>query len=261
MNILEEICQHQQGLVEVLKVEVPLEELMAKPYYSRKCSSLVEKYKHTQGPGVIAEFKRKSPSKPTINLDAKVDQVIAGYDQAGAFACSVLTNTKYFGGSDSDLLNAREITTMPLLRKEFIVDEYQVYETKALGADVMLLIAAAMDKNKLHDLAKLAKLIGLEVLLELKDESELDHINEYCDLVGVNNRNLHDFKVNIVASEKMASKLPEHVIKVSESGIDNPQAVKYLMGFGYRGFLIGENFMKQESPGNACKMFVDQIQW
>lgn len=260
MTILDEICQHQQKLVDQLKISKPVEELTLSPYFQRKGISLKEKFRTTQGAGIIAEFKRKSPSKSNINLNVNPLDVVTAYEKAGAFACSILTNEKFFGGTDQDVLDVRERLSIPILRKEFILDPYQVYETKALGADVMLLIAAAMSRDTCLELAMLAKSIGLEVFLELRDDEEAGHINPFCDFIGVNNRDLKTFEVDVKVSEAMSRFIPEKNISVSESGISDPETVKHLMNYGFRGFLMGEHFMAQEDPGAACQKFMDSIQ-
>ncbi len=259
MSILEEICLHQQELVNRLKVEVPVSELEKQPGFLRKGSSVKQRFLTSNGPGLITEFKRRSPSIPSINLSADPVEVVTGYEMAGAFAASILTNEKYFGGSAADLQTVRARTELPLLRKDFIVDEYQVYETKAMGADIMLLIAASLSPEQVYDFAKLAKEIGLEVLLELKDESEIAHINSFVDLVGVNNRDLSTFKVDVGMSERVGALIPDEFIKVSESGISDVDVVKRLSNKGFRGFLIGEHFMRQPDPALACYNFIDKL--
>lgn len=259
MNILQEICLHQQELVDTLKIEVPVSTLKSSPYYQREVNSLKAKFESTEDSGIIAEFKRRSPSKPEINLDAVAAEIVPGYEKAGAFAVSILTNAKYFGGSNEDITSIRDLCSLPLLRKDFIVDEYQVYETKAIGADIILLIAAAMPKERLEVLAKLAKEIGLEILLELKSLSELKHINRYIDFIGVNNRDLSTFKVDIRASEVLSFAIPTKMIRISESGLSQTETVKRLEDYGYRGFLMGEHFMIQEDPALACATFVNSI--
>lgn len=260
MNILDEICLHQQQLVDKLKVEKPIAELEKSKYFGRTVSSLKAKFEDKDNYGIIAEFKRRSPSKPEINLNAVATEIVPGYETAGAFASSILTNTKYFGGTDSDLTSVREISSLPLLRKEFIVDEYQVVETKALGADIILLIAAALSKEKVRALSKLAKEVGLEILLELKSLDEVKHINDYVDMVGVNNRDLRSFHVDIATSEVLSLAIPDSCIKISESGISNPDTVKRLTNYGFQGFLMGEHFMTQADPVQACKDFSVSIQ-
>jgi len=221
--------------------------------------SLAKKFAQTKEPGIIAEFKHKSPSKPQINLTADPVEVAAGYEEAGAFAMSILTDVKYFGGSDKDLLAARGSSKLPLLRKDFVIDEYQIYEARAFGADIILLIASVLDKKETYSLARKAKELGLEVLLELREPIELGHINQFCDFVGVNNRNLKDFSVNISQSLDLADEIPSEFIKVSESGISDVAKIHELSAAGYRGFLIGETFMRSENPGIAAQNFIKSL--
>lgn len=223
------------------------------PVISSKASILDESKS-----GIIAEFKRKSPSKGFINKDANVKDVVAGYEKYGASVVSVLTDEHFFGGSFEDLNQAKATLSIPVLRKDFIVDEYQVYETKAIGADLMLLIAECLTKDEVYNLAKIAKEIGLEVLLELHSEDQLDKVNEFIDLIGINNRDLKTFHVDIEKSKQILKQLPKDLIKVAESGISDPKTVKELRKAGFQSFLIGENFMKNENPTEAFKEFVKE---
>lgn len=223
------------------------------PVISSKASILDESKS-----GIIAEFKRKSPSKGFINKDANVKYVVAGYEKYGASVVSVLTDELFFGGSFEDLKQAKATLSIPVLRKDFIVDEYQVYETKAIGADLMLLIAECLTKDEVYNLAKTAKEIGLEVLLELHSEDQLDKVNEFIDLIGINNRDLKTFHVDIEKSKQILKQLPKDLIKVAESGISDPKTVKELRKAGFQSFLIGENFMKNENPTEAFKEFVKE---
>lgn len=208
--------------------------------------------------GIIAEFKRKSPSKGFINKDVLVKDVVVGYEKFGASVVSLLTDEQFFGGSFEDLQQAKEILNIPILRKDFIVDEFQVYETKAIGADLMLLIAECLTKDEVYNLAKTAKEIGLEVLLELHSEDQMEKINEFIDLIGINNRNLKNFEVDIQKSKQILKQLPQNLIKVAESGISDPETVKELRQAGFQAFLIGENFMKADNPSQAFEQFVKE---
>ncbi|MBO6212402.1 indole-3-glycerol phosphate synthase TrpC [Algoriella sp.] len=223
------------------------------PVISSKASILDESKS-----GIIAEFKCKSPSKGFINKDANVKDVVAGYEKYGASVVSVLTDEHFFGGSFEDLNQAKATLSIPVLRKDFIVDEYQVYETKAIGADLMLLIAECLTKDEVYNLAKTAKEIGLEVLLELHSEDQLEKVNEFIDLIGINNRDLKTFHVDIEKSKQILKQLPKDLIKVAESGISDPKTVKELRKAGFQSFLIGENFMKNENPTEAFKKFVKE---
>lgn len=213
----------------------------------------------TSPTGIIAEFKRRSPSRNWIFKDAKVEDVIPLYSQNGAAAISVLTDIDFFGGSLTDLAQARELTDTPLLRKDFVVDEYQLYQARLSEASVILLIASALSVEEVKRLASEAQSLGLEVLLEIHNEQELGHINEYVDVVGINNRNLGTFVTDVQVSFDLGDKIPAEFLKISESGISDPQTVKELRQAGFRGFLMGENFMKTADPGQALKEFIAQL--
>jgi indole-3-glycerol phosphate synthase len=209
--------------------------------------------------GIIAEFKRKSPSKGMINSTSKVEKVSIGYMQAGASALSILTDTKYFGGSTDDLKSARHFNFCPILRKDFVVDEYQIVEAKSIGADCILLIAAALEPEKLKSLAYFAKSLGLEVLMEVHDGEELDRsLCDALDLVGVNNRNLKTFEVSLQTSMDLVNRIPSDFVKISESGISDPETLIQLRTAGFDGFLIGENFMKSARPEQAAYNFIKE---
>ncbi|MDR0714159.1 MAG: indole-3-glycerol phosphate synthase TrpC [Bacteroidales bacterium] len=206
--------------------------------------------------GVIAEFKRKSPSKGFIHAGAKVEEIIPGYVQAGATALSILTDENFFGGSLNDLAEARRLADIPVLRKDFIVDIYQICEAKLYGADAILLIASALSLEQTFELADSAHHIGLEVLLEIHHHGELDYCHAPADIIGVNNRNLNNFVTGVQVSFEIASKIPPQKLKISESGISSPETVKALRKAGYLGFLMGENFMKQPAPALALQQFI-----
>ena len=210
--------------------------------------------------GVIAEFKRRSPSKGWIKADARVEDVVPAYEAGGAAALSILTDGTYFGAQPEDLLTARKVSRLPILRKDFIISRYQLLQAKVAQADAVLLIAAALSKDECMSLAKEAHALQLEVLLEIHTEQETDYINEYVDMIGVNNRNLGTFHTDTENSFRLAEKLPKDKVLVSESGISNPETVIKLREAGFRGFLIGENFMKTENPGKALNEFINQLQ-
>lgn len=232
------------------------EQLQDLPFFERTCLDFKESIlAHS---GIIAEFKRKSPSKGLINGEVQVDDVTTGYEKAGVSAISVLTDTKYFGGTFNDLLIARNSVQIPLLRKDFIIDGYQLYEAKALGADIILLIAAALTKEHCFQLAKEAKKLGLNVFLEIHDSNELQHVNEFVDVVGINNRNLKTFEVDIENSIRLCHQLPSHLLKVAESGINDPAIIKKMKAEGFNGFLIGESFMRSDNPGAACESYIKE---
>jgi indole-3-glycerol phosphate synthase len=209
--------------------------------------------------GIIAEFKRRSPSKGIINDKASVEEVSQGYAANGASGISVLTDEEFFGGTLADLQKAAIINKVPLLRKDFMIDEYQLHEAKAYGASVILLIAACLSVDEVKSLATTAKNLGLEVLLEVHNEQELEHICDEVDLVGVNNRDLKTFKVSLEQSAQLSELIPSGKIKISESGINSLADILYLKEYDYKGFLIGENFMKQEDPVEAFKIFAENL--
>lgn len=210
--------------------------------------------------GIIAEFKRKSPSKDWIYKDAKVADIVPYYSLSGAAGVSILTDESFFGGELSDLETGVKLTTTPILRKDFVVDEYQIFQAAAYGASAVLLIAASLSKEQTLQFAKRAKDLKLDVLLEVHDEEELGHINPYVDIVGVNNRNLKTFEVNIETSMILYDKIPNEFVKISESGISSPKVVLQLKEIGFQGFLMGENFMKTDNPGHALSTFIQTLE-
>ncbi|MFI3328335.1 MAG: indole-3-glycerol phosphate synthase TrpC [Rikenellaceae bacterium] len=214
--------------------------------------------------GIIAEFKRRSPSKGWIRQGAAAEQIVEGYSRAGAAACSILTNEEFFGGRIEDLKDGRRVApNLPILRKEFIVDEKQVYEARAIGADAILLIAACLTKEECLELTRLAKELGMEVLLEIHSEAELGHVNKYIDMLGVNNRNLNSFDTDIEHSKRLIEKMREvageDVVIISESGISSSETIVELRKAGFQGFLIGEAFMRQSNPGRAVSDILEEI--
>jgi indole-3-glycerol phosphate synthase len=263
MTILEEIAAYKRKEAEENRFRNDIRELEKSKYFRRVSLSLSGSLLDSGKSGIIAEYKRKSPSAGIINDRARIEDVTTGYANAGAAALSVLTDSKYFGGDNNDLKKARELNSLPLLRKDFTVDEYQVVEAKSIGADVILLIAAILDIRTAKILAKLAASLNMQVILEIHKEKELDFINEHINIVGVNNRNLEDFSVNISASLELAEKIPSEFIKISESGITSPNDIKNLREHGYNGFLIGERFMKDDDPVKSFESFVKgiRIKW
>lgn len=258
MNILDKIIAQKRIEVEERKATTPVEVFRSLPLYGRKAFSLKQFLLDDTKTGIIAEFKRQSPSKGVINGTADVLEVTSAYANNGASCLSVLTDEHFFGGSSSDLMKAR-VNRIPILRKDFMVDEYQIEEAKAMGADVILLIAACLTKEEVKRLATFAKKLGLEVLLELHDDEELQHICDETEIVGINNRNLKTFEVDIERSLRMAKQIPDTKIKVAESGISSVENIQLFKANGFRGFLIGENFMKEENPGKAFATFVQQL--
>lgn len=258
MSILDTIIQRKYEEVAERRLAVPLKQLRQQPGYQNARLSLREFLLDPARTGIIAEFKRRSPSKGIINAAADVATVTAAYAQNGASAISVLTDTDFFGGSTTDLQAAR-YNKVPLLRKDFIVDGYQIEEARAMGADVILLIAACLTPAAVAELAAYAKQLGLEVLLELHAEEELEHICADTPIVGINNRNLKTFSVDLERSMQMAAQLPAEVLKIAESGINSPADVELFRNNGFHGFLIGERFMREVDPGAAFAAFVQQI--
>lgn len=266
MNILDTIIAEKRLEVARLKEANPpcgrcnflCEASLYGPFAYRTPLSLSEALRRSST-GIIAEFKRKSPSKGWIFREAEAVPVVAGYQTAGAAAVSVLTDGTHFGGSGQDLMAARAIAGLPLLRKDFIVDPLQVCQSKALGADVILLIAAALSPAEVKQLASVAHSLSMEVLLEIHSESELECLCDEVDVVGVNNRDLGSFQVSVETSLRLADKIPVRFLKISESGLSDAQAVKQLQQAGYKGFLMGETFMKEADPGAALTAFIAQL--
>lgn len=259
MDILEQIVERKKAIVAERKKVVPIPAMALSRHYARQVISLSERLKAEDSSGIIAEFKRRSPSKGIINAKAEVPEVTKAYNKAGAAGLSVLTDTPFFSGVTDDVLAARLVNDIPILRKDFIVDEYQVYETKAMGADVMLLIAECLTKAEVKHLAALAKYIGLEIIMEIHSEEQLEKYTSDIDIIGVNNRNLKTFDVSINQSIELFDKLPQDALRISESGISNVEAIKTLKEVGFQGFLIGENFMKTDNPGLAAEDFIRQL--
>lgn len=259
MDILSKIVRDKYKEVDLKKSLIPTSQLEASVLFNRETISLANALRNSKT-GIIAEHKRRSPSKDTINQNTNVGQVALGYEKAGVCGMSVLTDIKYFGGSLEDLLLARACAQIPLLRKEFIIDEYQILEAKAHGADVILLIAAILSKEEIKTFSELAKSLDLDVLLEVHNESELHKsITPSLDMLGVNNRNLKTFEVNLETSKTLSKLIPDEFVKVSESGISAIEAIKDLKQHGYQGFLIGENFMKTENPGKSAAAFIKKL--
>ncbi len=259
MNILNEILKAKRIEVVERKELYPVKLLEKSIYFDTPAASLSEYLKRDGASGIIAEFKRKSPSKGDINIYADIEEVTRGYMQAGASALSVLTDKKFFGGDNKDLTKVRKFNFCPVLRKDFVIDEYQIFEAKSIGADVILLIAEVLKKNEILNLASRAKSLGLEVLMEIHSKDQLSKINDYINLIGINNRNLKTFDVSIENSKAISKYLPEGIIRISESGISKPQDILQLMNYGFSGFLIGERFMKAPHPALACKSFIDEL--
>jgi indole-3-glycerol phosphate synthase len=259
MDILHEIATHKKKEVEERKSLTPLKLLEKSIFFGSQPVSLKKYLLRDDLTGIIAEFKRKSPSKGFINKYAGLERTTIGYMQSGASALSVLTDTTYFGGKSDDLSLARKFNFCPILRKDFIVDEYQVIEAKSMGADVILLIAAILTKEQVAEYAALAQSLGMEVLLEIHGEDELAKVIPEIELIGVNNRNLKTMEVTLKTSLDLARKLPQAAIKISESGISSPVQLLQLKDAGFRGFLMGEFFMKHSRPELACLNFIREV--
>lgn len=260
MNILDQIVAEKRKEVASRKVSQPVALLEQSAHFLSKPRSMRQFIQHPDKTGIIAEFKRKSPSKGIINDRAPVAHTTAAYVAAGASALSVLTDMPFFGGANEDLVAARQANEAPIIRKDFTIDEYQVIEARAIGADAILLIAAVLEPRRSKELARVAHALGMEVLLEVHDEIELkQNLDVGADMIGVNNRNLKTFEVSIEVSRRLAPLIPAGVVKVSESGISSPETILALRDAGYEGFLMGENFMKHHDPGLAAKDFMEAL--
>jgi len=259
-NILEKIVANKRHEVEKEKEKMSIDSMLRLITDSLSRPKSFKDSLAGSSTGIIAEFKRKSPSKGWIFENARVEEVVPVYSQSEASAISVLTDKDFFGGNLEDLKIARSLTDTPLLRKDFMIDEYQLYQAAMYGASAILLIASALTVSQTKDLAVKSKKLGLDVLLEIHNEKELGHINEYVDVVGINNRNLGNFLTDVQISFDLGEKIPSEFLKISESGISEPQTVKDLRCAGFKGFLMGENFMKTSNPGLALAEFIKELQ-
>lgn len=260
MNILETIVAHKINEVAGRKNNVPVQILEASRSFTDLTVSMRTALLDTGASGIIAEFKRKSPSKGIINASASIEKITRGYASAGASALSILTDNEFFGGANDDLITARRLNAIPLLRKDFIVDEYQIIESKSIGADVILLIAAVLQPNQVKQYVKQAHSLGLEVLLEVHNEEELiKNLDSAPDMIGVNNRNLKTFEVSVETSRQLVDKIPNEIVKISESGIETVTGVQELKELGFQGFLMGQYFMKHEHPEKVCTAFIGKL--
>ena len=257
MNILDKIVEHKKQEISVSKSKVSLENLKDSEFFGRKTISLKESLKTKSG--IIAEFKRKSPSKGMINDKKSPIEVVSDYEKFGACGISILTDSEFFGGNFSDILEVRNNINIPILRKDFMIDEYQFYEAKSIGADVVLLIASCLSPNQVLEFTELAHELKMEVLLEIHTEEELKHFNKNIDLVGINNRNLKNFEVDLQHSVDLKNLLPKETLSVAESGIYSVESFKFLKEKGFDGFLMGEYFMKNKNPGKAFEEFILEV--
>lgn len=259
MKILEEIVQHKKGEVKSKKELYPIALLEKSPFFDSPCVSLKKYILKPDKSGIIAEFKRKSPSKSNINLYANPEEISISYMQGGASAISVLTDEAYFGAKPNDIEIIRSFNLCPVLRKEFIVDEYQIIEARSKGTDAVLLICEILTKEELQSLNQCAKNLGMEVLIELHGKDQIEKLPPDVDLIGINNRDLKSFTIDFDRSKEMLHLLPKDMIKIAESGLDNLHSVLDLKASGFDGFLIGEHFMKQAQPGEECKRFSEAL--
>lgn len=257
MTILDKIIERKKEEIAAAKSAISVGQLKDTDFFGRTTHSLKESIKNKSG--IIAEFKRQSPSKGIINDKVQPLDVVSAYEKFGASGISVLTDKDFFGGSFNDILNVRNQINTPVLRKDFMIDEYQFYEAKSIGADVILLIASCLSPNQVLELTDLAHELNMEVLLEIHTEEELEHYNSKIDMVGINNRNLKDFKVDLQHSVQLKNQLPKEVLSVAESGIYSLEDFIFLKEKGFDGFLMGEYFMKNTDPAKAFEAFTLQI--
>ena len=257
MTILDTIIARKKEEVVQSKKQYSIKDLQDQLFFSRSTLSL--KKTLVSRSGIITEFKRKSPSKWIINANSTPIEVTKAYEENGASAISILTDSDFFGGSSEDILKVRNDIKIPILRKDFMIDEYQFFEAKAMGADVILLIASCLTPSQVKEFTHLAHELNLEVLLEIHSEEELKHIHSDVDFVGINNRNLKDFKVDLQHSVNLKNQLPKDIFSIAESGIYTEEDYKFLKEKGFNGFLMGEYFMKSEFPGEKFKEFITNI--
>jgi indole-3-glycerol phosphate synthase len=258
--ILDKIVEVKKREIADRKQLAPLKKLEQSLFYETEALSLVEYLNRPNASGIIAEIKRKSPSKGLFKKHLSIEDLSIGYMQAGASALSVLTDEEFFGGSNADLTLARRFNLCPILRKDFVLDEYQIHEAKSIGADVILLIARILTPDSVFNLAKCAHSLGLEVLLEIHDLSELaDSYIDEIDLLGINNRDLNNFNTSIERSHQLITKLPKDICKISESGINTVEDIKSLRSVGYQGFLMGERFMRCLEPALECSHLIREL--
>lgn len=260
MSILDEIVSNKRREIAAIREEIPVKKLERSIYFSGPTVSMTKYLKRPDLVGVIAEIKRRSPSKGVINQHISVKEISVAYMQGGASALSILTDTRYFGGANEDLTVARRTNLCPILRKDFVVDEYQIIEAKSIGADAVLLIAAVTPTDQIRLLSHLARSLGMEVILEVHSREEIaDSPLDCVDIIGVNNRDLKSFQVDVSTSEKLLEFLPAEKVRISESGITGADVARRLRRAGYDGFLVGELFMGSTKPGEACAQFVEGL--
>lgn len=258
MNMLSQIVLHKRTQVKRDKELYSIPFLENSQFFSNQCVSLSKYLLNPSKSGIITEIKKASPALGLINTSVNIEELSIGYMQAGSSALSVLTDYKYFGGNNEDLIQARKFNYCPILRKDFVIDEYQIIEAKSIGADCILLIAAILSKEEILRFSELAKSFGLQIILEIHQEDELDKVNSLIDVIGVNNRNLDTMKIDISNSFYLADKIPTQFIKISESGLNYPEQLIELNQVGYQGFLIGSVFMKYPKPHIKCIEFINK---
>ena len=259
MTILDKIMAHKRGEVAQRQRSVSPTQMQQSELFNRARKSFVQELKRFDKAGIIAEFKRRSPSKGWINEKADVSKITSGYESAGASVLSILTDSEFFGGSNADLIDAFLTVEIPILRKDFIVDEYQIIEARVIGASAILLIAAALSEQEIKEFARFAHELELEVLLEIHEINEIPNDLTNIDMIGVNNRNLKDFTVDIERSIKIAESLPKEILKIAESGLTDAATILELKDVGFSGFLIGEKFMKTENPAATCAELIRHL--
>jgi indole-3-glycerol phosphate synthase len=259
MTILDRIVAKKQREVEVRKMLCPASLLEKSNFFRKKPRSLRNELTREGSPGIIAEFKRKSPSKGIFNDTASAAEVCAGYIEAGSSAVSVLTDSEFFGGSSKDLTDVRRRIDSPVLRKDFIIDEYQIIEARSIGADAVLLIAEVHSADKMEKLFRVARSLGLDVLVEIHDKENISRIPYDAEIVGINSRDLGSFRVSLDHIPQLIHLLPGNIVKVAESGIRSVNDYINLKNAGFNAFLIGEYFMSSPDPGKTCRTFIDDL--
>ncbi len=258
-TILDQIIHHKREEVRQRAELVPVKLLEQSIYFSTPVVSLSRYLNRPDKSGIIAEFKRRSPSKGEINAYASVEEVSIGYMQAGASALSILTDSTYFGGKNADLMEARKFNFCPILRKDFMISEYQIIEARSIGADAILLLASVLSKEEMAGYTTFARSLGLEVVIEIHEKKHLEKVHPDAQVIGVNSRDLRDFSVDVQRAHDLFPSLPAEMVRIAESGLTQAATVADLYDTGYRGFLIGEAFMKADRPALACKQFIQDL--
>lgn len=261
MNFLELIAETKQKEVKIRKSQCPASALEKSSFFLRDTLSLKSELCRAGSSGIIAEFKRRSPSHGIINLDTLPEEVCLDYVKAGSSAVSVLTDNEYFGGTSDDLVSVRKNVDCPVLRKDFIIDEYQILEARSIGSDAILLITELLPAGKLEKLFRFARSLGLEVLVELHDRKSMAKIPYDAEIIGINNRDLSTFDVKTLKSAELICSLPQNIVKVAESGIRSAEDCLNLKKSGFNAFLIGGYFMESSEPGQRCEKFISELNY